>query len=48
MKLHLGQYMLLKPGIELADVIGVPTDKRVIGLTKEFLDVEMLWRESES
>lgn len=45
-KLHLGQYMLLKPGIELADVIGAPTDKRVIELTKEFLDVEMLWKES--
>ena len=36
----------MKPGIELADVIGAPTDKRVIELTKEFLDVEMLWKES--
>lgn len=38
---HLGEYRFLKPGIELAEVIGTPTDERVIELMKSSLDVEV-------
>ena len=41
-KFQLGECRFLKPGIELAEIIGAPTDERVIKLMKDSLDVEVL------
>lgn len=45
---RLGEYRFLKPGIELAEVIGTPTDERVIELMKSSLDVEVLRSDSNT
>ncbi|WP_418949760.1 DUF2806 domain-containing protein [Slackia isoflavoniconvertens] len=41
-KFHLGDCRFLKPGVELAEIIGAPTDERVIKLMRDTLEIEVL------